>query len=461
MAYVPVFLLMVRKFYRRFIAPRSEDEDTSSREFVLNVLLVGAAFTMFLALVELIPNYLLGRAPENAETIISVLVMLGAIGVIYRLSRTGRHRLAAILFVLLYFMIVFWTSMDWGLTMPANVGLFSLIIVLCGILIGARYSLYGFVAVLVGIIALRFLQTSGVYSPNLEWTGDPSGGDELIGLCLMLGIIAIVSWLFNVRMERSLHRAERAEQALLRQKAQLEKTVEKRTRELQEAQLEKVQELYKFAELGQLSTALMHELANHLTTLTIDIESLEAENRSQMLQRAKRSMGYIDKMVMQVRDQLHGKTYNRTFNVVAEIEVVAAMLQHKALLANVSLDTKQIKNLKLSVRGDALRLRQLLANIISNAIDSYDDQTDRRVVVSAAVRRETVKIVVEDWGRGIPEADRPKLFEPFFGTKKKGLGLGLFIARQIAQDHFDGDITLDTTKPHTAFVISLKAHARD
>lgn len=449
---------MVQKFYRRFIAPRSGDEDAGNREQVLNVLVAGAAITMVLALLVLLQDHL--RSGGNMTTIISVLAMLAAISGIYALSRNGKHKSAAVLFVLLYFLIAIGASLAWGLTMPANIGLFSLIIVLCGILVGARYSLYGFAVVIAAFVVLRLLQSSGAYRPNLEWTSDPSGGDELVGICLTFGVIAIVSWLFNIRMERSLRRAERAEQALKRQKAELERTVEKRTRELQEAQLEKVQELYRFAELGQLSTALMHELANHLTTLTIDIESLEAENRSQMLHRAKRSMHYIEKMVMQVRDQLRGKTRNRTFNASSEIEAVIGMLQHKALHADVALEWQVPKAHRLQVRGDALRLRQLLANIISNAIDAYDDgQDNRRVVISEAAKRGFVYITVEDWGRGIPIGDQSKLFDPFFGTKKRGLGLGLFIARQIAQDHFGGNIVLDASKSHTAFVVTLKAHA--
>jgi signal transduction histidine kinase len=450
---------MLQKLYDRYIAPRDKDEDARNRELVLNILLVGAFISMLLALTSLIQRQVVGEG-EKLPTIVSVLIMLAVTGGIYALSRNGRHKLAGFSFILLYFLIAIGASLTWGLTMPANIGLFSFIVVLCGILIGARYSLYGFASVVVGFIVLRLLQTNGVYQPNLEWTTDPAGSDELIGVCLMLGVIAIVSWLFNVRMERSLRRAERAERALQRQKAELEKIVEKRTRELQATQLEKVQELYRFAELGQLSTALMHELANHLTTLNIDIESLEDDNRSQMLKRTKRSMGYIDKMVLQVRDQLRGKTHNRTFNAASEIEAVIGILQHKAVLADVALEWQPPKAQKLQVHGDALRLRQLLANIVSNAIDAYDEELDdRRVVVSASIKRGLVQITVEDWGRGIPEADKPKLFDPFFGTKKRGLGLGLFIARQIAQDHFGGNIRLDASKSHTVFVITLKAHA--
>ncbi len=450
---------MWRKFINLYIAPRQEDEDAANREFVLNVLLAGAVVSMLAAFVVL-GGFLLSGNWRAVPTILSVLVMLGAAIGIYTLSRRGKNKLAAYLFVGLYFCIAVGVSLAWSLALPSTVALFSLIIVLCGILIGAKYSLYGFGAVVLTFVVLKALESASWYQPNLSWTADPTSADTIVGMTLSFGIIAIVSWLFNVRMERSLHRAERAEAALKRQKAQLEETVEKRTRELQETQLEKVQELYKFAELGQLSTALMHELANHLTTLTLDIESLEAENRSRMLQRAKRSMHYIDKMVVQVRDQLRGKTRARPFEVTTEITAVIGMLQHKAGQVGAQLLWNEPKaSGKMRARGDTIRFRQLLTNVVSNAIDAYDQSNaTKQVQVSLTLKKGYVTVTVEDWGRGIVSENRTKIFEPFHGSKKGGLGLGLFIARQIAQDHFGGNVTLDASKQHTVFVITLKAY---
>lgn len=453
---------MLKKFYRRYIAPRDSDEDTRNRELVLNVLLVGAAATMLAALLALLHTLLIVGDNSVTSTILSVLFMLGVTGVIYALSRSGKHKLAALLFILLYLLIAIGASITWSLGMPSSVALFGLIVVLCGILLGARYSLYGFFTVVGVFVVLKLLEINSVYEPDLTWTNDPSGGDELIGTCLVLGVIAIVSWLFNFRMERSLHRAERAERALKRQKQMLEHTVEKRTQELQAAQLEKVQELYRFAELGQLSTALMHDLANHLTTLTLDIESLGAEHRSSMLQRAKRSMRYIDEMVLQVRDQLRGKGRSHVFNVATEVKAVINILRHKADQAEVAVFWQAPKSQgALQCKGDTLRFRQLLANLISNAIDAYEpgkSSAKRQVLVYAERKGRSIALAIEDHGKGIDPKLKDKLFEPFYGNKKGGLGLGLFIAKQIAQDHFAGDIKIDTAKNKTVFTVTLKAH---
>ncbi|HZM64267.1 MAG TPA: ATP-binding protein [Candidatus Saccharimonadales bacterium] len=451
---------MLRRFYKQYIAPRQGHEDAGNREFVLNVLVTGAAITMLIAQSSLVYNYFVLGFSHLLPTIISVFVMLAVAAGIYLLSRHGHYKPAAYSFVGLYFLIAVGVTLSWGLGMPVTVALFSLIVVLAGILIGAKHSLYSFGLVSGTVIILKIVEGS-VYEPDTSWVADSSNSGTITGVLLVFGVIAAVSWLFNYRMERSLHRAERAEAALKRQKAQLEHIVEKRTHELQVAQLEKVQELYRFAELGQVSTALMHELANHLTTLTLDIESLEAENRSRMLKRAKRSIQYIDKMVLQVRDQLRGKTRTRTFSVISEIKEVLTILQHKASRAAVNLVWEAPQHeTTFKIHGDALRFRQLLANLISNAIDAYDedDRANKQVVVSAAIKKSDITIQVEDWGKGIALDDRAKLFDPFYGRKKGGLGLGLFIARQIAQDHFGGTITLDANKTHTVFVITLRAY---
>lgn len=447
---------MLQKFYQRYVAPRQSDEDTRNREFVLNVLLVGTFLVALLAQLALLLSLALGN--DVGMRIISVALMGFVLWGIYYLSRAGNYLPAATLFIGLYSVVAILVASRWGVAMPIAVLLFGLIIVLAGILIGALYSLVAVVGVGVAIVCIKLAEAAGITDTNWSWTSDPTNAGTIVGFVFLFGIIAVVSWLFNYRMERSLHRAERAEIALKRQKGQLERTVAERTQQLQEAQLEKVQELYRFAELGQLSTALMHDLANHLATLTIDIENLESETRSHMLRRAKRSMHYIDNMVAEVRDQLRGKTKSKIFTVANEVTVVTTILRHKAGQVGVTVRWQPPEK-SLRVRGDVLRFRQLMANIISNAIDACAGHAgNKEVLVSVTQEDRNIVVRVEDWGKGISKADLPKIFEPFYGTKKGGLGLGLFIARQIAHDHFGGDITIDTAQDHTVVAVTLRAY---
>jgi two-component system, OmpR family, sensor kinase len=100
---------------------------------------------------------------------------------------------------------------------------------------------------------------------------------------------------------------------------------------------------------------------------------------------------------------------------------------------------------EVGVRGDEGRLRQVMINIIGNAIAHAPPSTD--VIIRTRMILDTCRIEVEDRGPGIPEADRERVFERFVrlddarNRENGGAGLGLSIARSIAVAH-GGSLTL-------------------
>jgi signal transduction histidine kinase len=449
---------MPGRLYRFFIAPKQRSEDIRNREVVLNVLLSGTLLMLLAALPLSVISLVVLRHHYALSGVLSVLVATALVSVLFALSRSGHYRVAAFILVGIYFLLATMVVYRWGITIPVGVLLNGLVIVLAGILLGSVYSLWAAGVIGVLFVALQELAQQGVIKPDWSWVATRPTIIDALSFCLIFALIALVSWLFNNQMERSLKRARRAEAGLKRQKQLLETTVEKRTRQLQDAQLERVQQMYRFAELGQLSTALLHDLANHLTSLSLDIEGLEEQSRSSMLRRAKRSIRYIDDMVARVRDQLHGRSQIRPFNVASEIEEVVTIMTHRAQDAGVQLVWQPFADKKaLRARGEPIRFRQLIANLLSNAIDAYepDSKSKREVLITADATADKVIVTFNDWGRGIPQSARPKLFEPFYSTKKTGMGMGLFIARQIAEEHLGGSLHLDSGKKHTAFVLTL------
>lgn len=92
------------------------------------------------------------------------------------------------------------------------------------------------------------------------------------------------------------------------------------------------------------------------------------------------------------------------------------------------------------VDGYSGELRQLLANLLVNAVDAMEDGGTLQVGVAAARNwsdgREGVRITVADNGSGIPREDLSQIFEPFYTTKKEtGTGLGLWVSHGIVQKH--------------------------
>jgi signal transduction histidine kinase len=96
----------------------------------------------------------------------------------------------------------------------------------------------------------------------------------------------------------------------------------------------------------------------------------------------------------------------------------------------------------ISVRGRAVELRQLFVNLLLNGIEARREATAAGVVrIESQGDASHWRVCIADDGCGVPELLRARLFEPFESTKPDGLGLGLAIARKIAEDH-GGDIRL-------------------
>ena len=103
---------------------------------------------------------------------------------------------------------------------------------------------------------------------------------------------------------------------------------------------------------------------------------------------------------------------------------------------------------------DGEQIRRAVGNLLKNAVEATESG---EIVVSA--RRATHRVIIEvaDPGRGVRDADKEKLFLPYFSTKTRGTGLGLAIVHRIVRDH-DGQISVHDNQPRgTRFEIELPA----
>jgi signal transduction histidine kinase len=115
-----------------------------------------------------------------------------------------------------------------------------------------------------------------------------------------------------------------------------------------------------------------------------------------------------------------------------------------------------------AVRGDRARLRQVLGNLIENAVKYSPEGSEVRV--SAAAANGAVRIAVRDGGPGIPRDQQARIFEKFGrvdvpGASKPGTGLGLFIARSIAEAHGGSLDVSSGPEPGSTFVLTLPTGA--
>jgi two-component system, NtrC family, nitrogen regulation sensor histidine kinase NtrY len=128
---------------------------------------------------------------------------------------------------------------------------------------------------------------------------------------------------------------------------------------------------------------------------------------------------------------------------------------------------QQLANELPPVRLDAEQIRQVIINLVDNALEALGGPSAAaqpngqcptiHVLTSHDARDGFVKLVVSDNGPGVPPADRDKLFMPYYSTKGRGSGLGLAIVRRIVVEHGGGIEVGEVQPTGTAFTVELPA----
>ena len=211
----------------------------------------------------------------------------------------------------------------------------------------------------------------------------------------------------------------------------------------------------KLAALGQLVAGVAHELNNPLTgvigyteLLTEEIENEKALKRVQKLgHEARRMKRIVDGLLRFARQN---NPAARAADLEAALRDVVQLREYHLRKFAITVDIQVDPDLPRVSLGED-ELKQVLLNILNNAIDAVEESAERRIRVHASQQEDRVVIQFEDSGPGFTELNRA--FDPFYTTKPvgKGTGLGLSICYGIAQE-CGGEITLANNQPYGARV---------
>jgi C4-dicarboxylate-specific signal transduction histidine kinase len=177
------------------------------------------------------------------------------------------------------------------------------------------------------------------------------------------------------------------------------------------------------------------ELDSKIKNSNWQLQKEEAEDMHLSLQTiSKRSAGLIH-FVREFKNLTHVPQPK-----LAEVEVQPlleelAMLHKKELADNDITIELKIEQNNLKVMADKTLIEQVIINLIKNAIQAFDAQADKKIILSSHLNEDHVIISVKDNGNGIDSDALEKIFVPFFTTKKTGSGIGLSLSRQIMRQH--------------------------
>lgn len=453
--------LVPQSLYKKFIEPRGVSDQARHREFIVNVLLSGlAVITTIKLLLSVFTDFELGLDQEERSLLINGVFLLLVL-FIWRLSRLGKVRFTAYYLLGLLCLEAIRMTLNWSFELPAAELMYAVVIVTAGIILKARSALIVTGMTSLVLLGVSYAQIAGYLRPHTYWVRKDFQMSDTFGYIAILCVITLVTWLSSHEISNSLSRALASEAALAKERDNLEIQVAERTRELLESRLLRNVELERFAEFGRICATMLHDVASPLTAASLNLELYDG-SESVTVANARRNLQQLERYVYAARQQLksHGKL--ETFSINNEFRRLSLVMEPIASKNRIRINFESDGNYRLF--GDPVKFNQLLANLISNAIDAYEDVTIDGVQKTVQIKIEGtpkyLKLIVTDWGKGIPAEAMLWLFEPFYTTKSdndRGTGIGLTMVKRVVEDDFGGNIKVTSTpNSGTHFVVKLR-----
>ncbi|CUI76984.1 sensor histidine kinase [Cognatishimia activa] len=261
-------------------------------------------------------------------------------------------------------------------------------------------------------------------------------------IVLLAGALLIAAQVQRARrVARALARSEKEEAILRSANERLAVEIDERRtaeRRLQRTQKE-LEQASRLAALGQLAASVTHELGQPIAAMRNHVAAAEIGTKADT-----RFTGKIGGLV----DRMEGITRQLKFFARSEddpfqdVDLCAAMRAALALVEP-NITTREVQvdltipKTSVTVRGNRLRLEQVMTNLLRNAIDAMEDSDARALSVTLDHSDGAAWFEIRDTGHGLGEATLADLQEPFVTSREsgQGMGLGLAISASIVNDH--------------------------
>ncbi len=202
----------------------------------------------------------------------------------------------------------------------------------------------------------------------------------------------------------------------------------------------------RLATMGELAGTLAHEINQPLSAIMsnaqaalrfLQVPSPDMEEVQEILGDIVKDDARAGEIINRLRAHLKKtKTVNELLDLNAIHREVLGLLRSNAVIRNVEVSLALDPQLPL-VWGDRIQLQQIVLNLMLNALEAMDEPTqgERRVWIRTALQDAQLRSSVTDSGKGIPPGETEAIFDPYYTSKPRGLGLGLSICRTIVKRH--------------------------
>src|ERR1700735_3253926 len=246
----------------------------------------------------------------------------------------------------------------------------------------------------------------------------------------------------EARVEERTAELKNANDALLNQMAE-----QKRTEEALQVTRNELARVVRITTIGELAASIAHEVNQPLAAVVANADACVAwlsrddpnlvEARA-AAERTTQGATRASEVIVRIRSLIN-KTAPQEARVQINqiIEETVALIEGQASRNDVALVLELMPDLPV-VLGDSIQLQQVIMNLLLNGIEAMTGVTGRprRLLIQSKTEAASqIRVSVQDSGIGVSEEVMARLFEPFFTTRAKGIGMGLPISRSIVEAH--------------------------
>lgn len=460
-----MFHFKLRRFFS--VVPHSNIEPNHHHNvFNTYVLVIGCLIVSCIATILSYLNLVTHETYIGKNQLYTLTLITACLFLLLLIAKKGHYQTTAVGIILLFVIPTMYAVYTWTIYYVSPMLTISLLIVLTRLTLSKKLFLTFTVSIIVLIIGITYYQQA-VDSQAHGWMKqqiiDPL--DSLM-YGMLLSIIGVLSWLTNRQIEHLILRVHHTEQQRTKERSLLELQILEHTRDIERREADKVRHLYRFATLGKLTSGLFHDLVNPLTIVSYNLRELETKQgniqshqlaETQMLvKNALEGTKKLELFIETVRKQVQNQQTTQLFSLTNELKQVVELFSHKAKQDNITIAVNKQKEIRY--KGNPIRFSQLLSNLLSNAMDAYEQTngTNKRILISLTQQSSLITLSISDYGKGIHPDHLPHLFEPLFTTKSQtqGTGLGLAIVKDIVEFELNGTIQVQS-QHHKGTVITI------
>lgn len=215
----------------------------------------------------------------------------------------------------------------------------------------------------------------------------------------------------------------------------------------------------RLAALGRLAAAIAHEIRNPLSAVYQSAQLLSesdtlVDEDGAIADIIRKQSERIERIIASILVVSRGEGGSpETLDLVPWLERFAEQFASERGIAREAI---HVAGASAAIRFDPSHLTQIMINLCDNALSHTRKQSEKLITLRADqdAPRHAAIVDIVDYGPGIPEKSRQRLFEPFFSTRAQGTGLGLYISRELCEANH-ADLTYEPDQKETVFRITF------